>query len=51
MLRKRDKRRLVKEKQRQRNRTPEEQAGLNKILADLKALREKAIEQVAPVQP
>jgi len=51
MLRKRDKRRLVKEKQRQRGRTPEEQAGLNKILSDLEKKRNEAVNKVAPVQP
>jgi hypothetical protein len=42
-MRKRDRRQLVKEKQKQRGRTPEEQSSLNKILSDLRRLRDEAV--------
>ena len=41
-MRKRDKRVLIKEKQRQRSKSIQEPESLDKILADLKASREGA---------
>lgn len=40
-----DRRRIVKE--RQRTRTPEEQQGLNRLLSDLRILREQAINNIS----
>ena len=47
MLRKRDKRRLAKEKQIQRSRTPDPQTNLNRLLEQIRQLREQAITDTA----
>lgn len=48
-MRTRDKRKLMKD--RKREKTPEEQEGLKRILTDLQLLRAEAINRVAPLPP